>query len=180
MQCRSSKAHPKYCDYVKGDSFGADAVWRPVRGRGPVCRLEGCHEPALDDLVQLCAGHGGRAPEDASKAKRKPQRTLRAKKTARAVNRSIPKSLIVRDSLPQPYSLVAPGPWEKDAACKDSPTSMFYADTVTYAKAVCATCPVKQQCLAFALDVGERFGVWGGLSEQERAKLRNKQRKSAA
>lgn len=175
MRCRSSKAHPKYCGYVKGDSFAVDAVWRRVRGRRPVCRIEGCREPALDDLVQLCVGHGGRAPEDDGKAKRKPRRALGAEKKAGVVKH--PGAAQPR-RLPSP--LIAPGRWEKDAACKNSPTSMFYADTVTYAKAICATCPVKQQCLAFALDVGERFGVWGGLSEQERAKLRNKQRKSAA
>jgi len=39
------------------------------------------------------------------------------------------------------------------------------------AKAVCAACPVRRPCLAHALASQERYGVWGGLSERERAAL---------
>lgn len=177
IQYRSSKVRPRYCGYVKGDSFAADAVWRPVPGRVPVCRREWCSSPATDETTQLCADHGGRAPEDDHKAKRTPRHALGAKKKATIIER--PRAAQAR-RLPQPYSLVAPGPWEKEAACKDRPTSMFFADVTTYAKAVCATCPVKQQCLQFALEVNERFGVWGGKTERERAALRRKRRKEAA
>ncbi|MBV8980855.1 MAG: WhiB family transcriptional regulator [Acidimicrobiia bacterium] len=40
------------------------------------------------------------------------------------------------------------------------------------AKAICARCLVKDQCLAYALDNGDKFGIWGGLSERERRRLR--------
>lgn len=40
------------------------------------------------------------------------------------------------------------------------------------AQAVCATCPVRTQCLQYAVDNSERFGIWGGLTEGQRRKLR--------
>lgn len=42
------------------------------------------------------------------------------------------------------------------------------------AKAICADCPVRQDCATWALDVGEDHGVWGGLSEDERRALRRR------
>jgi WhiB family redox-sensing transcriptional regulator len=36
------------------------------------------------------------------------------------------------------------------------------------AKSVCARCPVKAQCLAYALATGQKFGVWGGTTEEDR------------
>ena len=40
------------------------------------------------------------------------------------------------------------------------------------AKAICARCPVIRECAAYAIAAGERFGVWGGLSERERLAFR--------
>jgi WhiB family redox-sensing transcriptional regulator len=51
----------------------------------------------------------------------------------------------------------------------------FYPDkggSTRAAKAVCAGCPVTADCLEYALTAGERWGVWGGLSERERRRLR--------
>jgi WhiB family redox-sensing transcriptional regulator len=39
------------------------------------------------------------------------------------------------------------------------------------AKKTCVGCPVRTECLAFALDNDERFGIWGGMSERERRRL---------
>jgi WhiB family redox-sensing transcriptional regulator len=47
------------------------------------------------------------------------------------------------------------------------------------AKAVCARCPVREACLRFALDTGQNYGIWGGLTEDERHKLRRKERRTA-
>jgi Transcription factor WhiB len=44
---------------------------------------------------------------------------------------------------------------------------------VAQAKAICAGCPVRRECLAFALRTHQVHGVWGGLSEQERHPLRS-------
>ncbi len=47
------------------------------------------------------------------------------------------------------------------------------------AKLVCSWCDVKVECLAFALRANEQYGVWGGLSPQERRRLRRRQRVAA-
>lgn len=48
------------------------------------------------------------------------------------------------------------------------------------AKAICARCPVAVECLTFALDNGERFGIWGGTSQRERRLIRRDRARSAA
>jgi WhiB family redox-sensing transcriptional regulator len=65
--------------------------------------------------------------------------------------------------------------WQRDALCAQVDPEIFFpergASTVD-AKGVCAGCPVRMECLADALGRGERFGVWGGLSERERRVMR--------
>jgi WhiB family redox-sensing transcriptional regulator len=48
---------------------------------------------------------------------------------------------------------------------------------VQSAKAICALCPVREECLQWALDTAQDAGVWGGLSEEERRALRRGQRR---
>jgi WhiB family redox-sensing transcriptional regulator len=43
------------------------------------------------------------------------------------------------------------------------------------AKAVCAGCPVRDDCLSYAIETGQSAGVWGGTSEEERRVLRSAQ-----
>lgn len=68
--------------------------------------------------------------------------------------------------------------WMWDALCAQTDPDAFHpeqADAVTSvaaAKAVCVVCPVLAECRSYALEHGERYGVWGGLSERERAALR--------
>lgn len=64
--------------------------------------------------------------------------------------------------------------WRDQAKCLGTPIETFYEDESTgLAKFICnggmgsAPCPVRQACLDYALDNGERYGVWGGLSEWE-------------
>ena len=70
--------------------------------------------------------------------------------------------------------------WRSAAACRGPRATLFFAPLTTerksirlarerQAKAVCKVCPVRVACLAHALDAGEPHGVWGGLSESERA-----------
>ncbi|MEW6470665.1 MAG: WhiB family transcriptional regulator [Actinomycetota bacterium] len=69
----------------------------------------------------------------------------------------------------------APGPWVKRAACAGMPTDWFFpddpADSET-ARAVCRPCPVRYDCAAYALAVPGIGGIWGGLSETDRRRLR--------
>lgn len=66
--------------------------------------------------------------------------------------------------------------WRKFAACRRAEPELFFpvsaagqstAETER-AKAVCARCPVRRECLQFALATRQAYGVWGGMSEQER------------
>ena len=68
----------------------------------------------------------------------------------------------------------------EDAACHGADTSVFFPVSDTYAdeaKAICATCPVAEQCLEYAIDTHQGDGVWGGLTALERHRLvRRRQR----
>ncbi len=73
-------------------------------------------------------------------------------------------------------------PWRLRATCRDIDSAVFFSPDgeraperfarEARAKAICARCPVIRECAAYAIGVGERYGVWGGLSEQDRAALR--------
>ena len=68
--------------------------------------------------------------------------------------------------------------WTLRAACLDADTGQFYPDrgeSTQAAKRICQRCKVKAECLDYALATGERFGVWGGLSERERRRLKRRQ-----
>jgi WhiB family transcriptional regulator, redox-sensing transcriptional regulator len=67
--------------------------------------------------------------------------------------------------------------WQRRGACRrpDVDPDAFFPEkggSTRAAKAVCATCPVTAECLAYALANDERWGVYGGKSERERRKLR--------
>ena len=67
------------------------------------------------------------------------------------------------------------GSWADNATCAQADPEAFFPErggSVREAKRVCANCGVRAECLQWALDNDERFGVWGGLSERERRKLR--------
>ena len=65
--------------------------------------------------------------------------------------------------------------WQSDALCAQTDPEAFFPEkggSTRDAKKICATCEVRAQCLEYALQNDERFGIWGGLSERERRKLR--------
>ena len=80
-----------------------------------------------------------------------------------------------------------PGPnadlwdWQLRGACRTADPDVFFhpegergpsrRNRDAAAKKICATCPVIAQCTAHALKVREPYGVWGGLSEDERAAI---------
>jgi WhiB family transcriptional regulator, redox-sensing transcriptional regulator len=72
--------------------------------------------------------------------------------------------------------------WRKRAACRGIDPEMFFPVTdedAEEAKAICATCPVREACLEYALAHREREGVWGGATERERRRIIRHRRKSA-
>ena len=76
--------------------------------------------------------------------------------------------------------------WRESAACRYLETDLFFpigktgraVQEIQRAKAVCASCPVQQTCLAFALDTHQGYGIWGGYDEDER-RVMLRQRRNA-
>lgn len=77
--------------------------------------------------------------------------------------------------------------WQRDAKCRGSSPALFFPDKggnshaeSEAAKAVCnghdgsPACPVRAECLSYALFAYEHWGVWGGMSERERRRLRKR------
>lgn len=66
--------------------------------------------------------------------------------------------------------------WENRALCKEVDPEIFFPEkgcSTREAKQICGLCPVRSECLEYALDTGQRYGIYGGLSERERRRLRN-------
>lgn len=62
--------------------------------------------------------------------------------------------------------------WMLSAPCASTDPDLFYDHaTVTHAKKICATCPLRAACASYAIRAGETWGVWGGLSATQRAEL---------
>jgi WhiB family transcriptional regulator, redox-sensing transcriptional regulator len=70
--------------------------------------------------------------------------------------------------------------WRDHAACQSADPELFFPispvgppldQAERRAKALCATCPVRRECLQFALATRQAHGVWGGMSEQERGAM---------
>ncbi|PAZ10959.1 transcription factor WhiB [Streptomyces sp. SA15] len=72
--------------------------------------------------------------------------------------------------------------WRDHAACRHEDPDLFFPIGTTgpalvqteRAKAVCRRCPVREECLQWALDTGQTLGVWGGTSENERRALKRR------
>lgn len=65
--------------------------------------------------------------------------------------------------------------WAADAACTQADPTVFYpgqGQRTRAAKRVCLACPVRLECLKWALGRNERYGVWGGIRESGRRRLR--------
>ena len=67
--------------------------------------------------------------------------------------------------------------WQERALCAQTDPEAFFPEkggSTREAKKVCLTCDVRAECLDYALANDERFGIWGGLSERERRKLKKR------
>ena len=80
--------------------------------------------------------------------------------------------------------------WQFSAACRGTDTALFFAPNYferkgekdgreARAKAICARCPVRIECLEYALKIREPHGVWGGMNEVERRTLLREREKQA-
>lgn len=65
--------------------------------------------------------------------------------------------------------------WQERALCAQTDPEAFFPEkggSTREAKKVCLSCEVRVECLEYALLQDERFGIWGGLSERERRRLK--------
>jgi len=65
--------------------------------------------------------------------------------------------------------------WTEDANCKGADADIFFPErgaSTRKAKAICRACNVQLECLEFAIENSEKFGIWGGLSERERRRIK--------
>lgn len=74
--------------------------------------------------------------------------------------------------------------WMRDAACKGMDPSLFFVEgpgeTKNQAVAVCARCPVRRDCLDYAIENREYHGIWGGVGRDVRDRVRRDRRRGAA
>ncbi len=64
--------------------------------------------------------------------------------------------------------------WQDDALCAQADPEAWFPEkggSTRLAKRVCRSCNVRAECLDYALEHGERFGIWGGMSERERRRM---------
>jgi WhiB family redox-sensing transcriptional regulator len=67
--------------------------------------------------------------------------------------------------------------WQERALCAQTDPEAFFPEkggSTREAKRICTTCEVRAECLEYALEHDERFGIWGGLSERERRRLKRR------
>lgn len=79
---------------------------------------------------------------------------------------------------------VDPEAWKQHAECRGMNPDLFLPPrgdnrALAAAKTVCGRCPVRQECLDYALDMNERTGVWGGTSERQRREMRRDRGRNA-
>jgi WhiB family redox-sensing transcriptional regulator len=80
--------------------------------------------------------------------------------------------------------LIGCGPWRQSAACRSADPELFFPVMASgrqeeEAKAICAGCSVRGQCLAFATLTSQEHGIWGGLTDEERKSFRSPPRSRA-
>ncbi|MFQ2876502.1 MULTISPECIES: WhiB family transcriptional regulator [unclassified Mycobacterium] len=76
---------------------------------------------------------------------------------------------------PEPIEEIPADQWQDKALCAQTDPEAFFPEkggSTREAKKICLGCEVRHECLEYALAHDERFGIWGGLSERERRRLK--------
>jgi WhiB family transcriptional regulator, redox-sensing transcriptional regulator len=77
---------------------------------------------------------------------------------------------------------IEPPRWQDDALCAQVGGDTWFPEkggSTRDAKRICQNCPVRAECLEYALAHDERFGIWGGMSERERRRQKKTRRAEA-
>lgn len=72
-------------------------------------------------------------------------------------------------------TIPAPGPWIAKAACAGEPTDLFFPEddvATELARSICGGCNVRAECINYAVEIPSLDGIWGGLTCDERTRLR--------
>jgi WhiB family redox-sensing transcriptional regulator len=74
--------------------------------------------------------------------------------------------------------------WQDIAACNEYDNVLFFGEEgeseidkqarEAHAKSICQRCPVREPCLEFAMETNQKYGIWGGLTDKERASLKRR------
>jgi len=75
------------------------------------------------------------------------------------------------------FGLTEEATWQERALCAQTDPEAFFPEkggSTREAKRICTTCEVRAECLEYALEHDERFGIWGGLSERERRRIKRR------
>ncbi len=65
--------------------------------------------------------------------------------------------------------------WQDNANCLGEDPDLFFPKDnaeIKAAKLICQACAVREECLEYSLETGQKFGIWGGLTERERRRVR--------
>ncbi|WP_324291074.1 WhiB family transcriptional regulator [Mycobacterium sp. Aquia_213] len=87
----------------------------------------------------------------------------------------VPDAPIPFEPEPLPEPELTPDQWQDRALCAQTDPEAFFPEkggSTREAKKICLGCEVRHECLEYALAHDERFGIWGGLSERERRRLK--------
>jgi len=117
------------------------------------------------------AGAGARAAVSSQA-----QVEARVKKEVKAQPRSS-LNAVSSDELVDIFGLPEEASWQERALCSQTDPEAFHPEkggSTREAKKICTGCEVRLECLEYALKHNERFGIWGGLSERERRRLKKR------
>lgn len=81
------------------------------------------------------------------------------------------------DELLKFFGMAEEQTWQERALCAQTDPEAFFPEkggSTREAKRICTGCEVRAECLEYALAHDERFGIWGGLSERERRRLKRR------
>ena len=82
-----------------------------------------------------------------------------------------------------PLAFLAEHSWREQAVCASIDGGAWFphkGGSTRQVKRICATCPVRADCLEYALEHGEHHGIWGGESERSRRRIRATRNRGAA
>jgi WhiB family redox-sensing transcriptional regulator len=86
----------------------------------------------------------------------------------------------IDEELPSLEDLTHRPEWMARAACRDEDSALFFPSlggNPVKARVICSICPVREECLDYALPQADLSGIWGGTSAKQRQKLRTERRK---